>query len=162
MKQTKLMLWLVCLMLMLAACSPSDGLQNDAGGDRQIVHARQRKEQVMQTDQSNVHHESGYDGLYDTDDRGLFTRMLEVGQTEFVTDIKGNESQRNAGNNIEGLDRGNRAVEAEAEAANDYAAQAVRTDENACNEVGGDVGELQTAKHAGHHKSREHTHGNTK
>ena len=33
MKQTKLMLWLVCLMLMLAACSPSDGLQNDAGGD---------------------------------------------------------------------------------------------------------------------------------
>jgi hypothetical protein len=85
--------------------------------------------------------------------------MLKIRHTEFVTDIEGDKAEGDARNDIERANGGNSLVKAEAEAADHEAAETVRTDQHAGDQIGGYIGELEPFKHTSHHKTRKHTHG---
>ncbi len=135
-----------------------DGAQDDAGGEGEIIGPRHGDEQEMHADQGGVHHQGGDHGLDDTDDGGLLTRMLEVLEAELVTDIKGDEAQGDIRDDGEITDGGDLVVEAEAEAADGEAADAVGAHHNAGDEVGGDVGKMEPLEGTGHHQSGDKAH----
>ena len=136
-----------------------DGSQQDAGGEREVVYAGGGDEQVVNAHQDGIHHQGGHDGLEDTDDGGLLTRVLEILEAELVADIEGDEAQGDIRNNGEAAYGRHTVVEAEAESADNEAADTVGTDDHACDEVGGDVGQVKPLERTGHHETREQADG---
>ena len=111
----------------------------------------------MYADQYGIHHNGGNNGLHDADDSRLFAGVFEVGQAEFVADIKGNKSQRNVRYNGKSIHGGDGTVKSETETADNESPQAVGADKDTRNKVGGYIGEFEMLENTRHHKACKKT-----
>ena len=115
-----------------------DGTQDDAGGNGQLIAQDQ-----VQAQQHCIYQQAGSQGLEHGDDSGLTADMLQGGQAEFVTDGECDEAQGHIGNETHFF---HEFKGVEAQAGNTQLAQNQGTNQNARNEVTGDVRQVEFHK----------------
>lgn len=132
--------------------SRSDGTEHDGGGQGKLVgHCK------MDSDKHGVHQDRGDNGLENSDDRCLLSRLFQLSETKFVTDGEGNKAECHVGKERKGfcvnigLGKAN-ALHAES-------AEHVRSDKNTCHEICRNGGKLHELRKSGEQKSCQHRDG---
>ena len=113
---------------------------------------KQIRHDEMQGDQRDIHEQRCHRGLYDTDNRGLLSGLLQGGKPELMADGEGDEAQGHIGDHRKGvhLFKG-----IEPETGDTQPAQHARPDEHAGHQIGGYVRQMKLDKQTGHKKPRE-------
>ena len=125
-----------------------DRAEGDGRGDRQRVRGEQRV-----GNQHHVDQQRGRAGLQHADDRGLFACFFQIGQLEFAADGKGDEAQRDLGDQIERVDL---VIAVKADIRDMQRAEQRGADHDAGDQIGRHVGQPGFIEQTGHQQARHH------
>ena len=109
--------------------------------------------------QHQIDHQCRRQRLKNADNRRLLARLAQLGQTELVADGKRDEAQRHVVKQTQRFDICRRR---EAEALHAQLAQAVRADQNACNQIARHSRQFQRLDETGNQQTGAQRDGNAK
>ena len=127
-----------------------NGTENDRCGKGKML-----RHSEMESDENDVYDKACEDCLEDTDDGSLFTDLLELSETEFVTDRECDEAERYVGNDAEAC----KLIVGDTDTGDIKCAEEKRSDQDTCDEVSCNCGELDLFRKSGEKKTCKKSNG---
>lgn len=132
----------------------SDSSEGKDAGEGELI-----GEEEVNDEEGDIDGYSSDESLENSDDDSLFTGFFQLREAELVTHSDGDETECDVTDDTVGGDvvGGNKSYAGDTEFS-----EAIRTDEDTCDEVSGDCGEVPDFSKSGEHKTREEGDGQSK
>ena len=113
----------------------------------------------MQTQQHHIYQQAGGQSLENGNDTGLASDLLQRGQAELIADGEGNKAQRHIRDQTHFF---HKFKGVEAQSGDAHTAQQQGTYQHTCDQITGNVRQIEFHEQSGQKQTRKHCHTNGK